>query len=97
MNGAKQYFVYIMTNKSNRVLYTGLTNSLIRRVHEHKNKNLDGFTKKYKVCKLVYFECFDNPENAIKREKQLKGGSRKKKIELIEQSNSEWEDLSEKL
>jgi len=95
MYQARQYFVYIMTNKNNRVLYTGVTNDLNRRVCEHRNKVMDGFTKKYNVCKLVYFECFDDPDNAIRREKQIKGGSRKKKEELIDQFNREWEDLTE--
>ena len=90
-----QYFIYIMTNIGNRVLYTGVTNNLIRRVREHKQKLNDGFTKRYNVTKLVYYEMFDNPHNAIKREKQIKAGSRKKKIELIEKINPEWKDLSD--
>ncbi|MCW8818393.1 MAG: GIY-YIG nuclease family protein, partial [Ignavibacteriaceae bacterium] len=75
----KDYFVYIMTNKS-KTLYTGVTNNLVRRVYEHKNKLIEGFTKKYNINKLVYFELFDNPDDAIKREKQIKGWLRKKKI-----------------
>ena len=70
----RQYYVYIMTNKYNTVLYTGVTNDLVRRVYEHKEKLVDGFTKKYNVDKLVYFECADDIKAAIAREKQIKGG-----------------------
>lgn len=97
MYESKSYFVYIMTNKNNRVLYTGVSNNFVRRVYEHKGKMIEGFTKKYNICKLVYFEFFDNPENAIRREKQIKGGSRIKKLKLINQFNHKWEDLSGKL
>ncbi len=76
----KQYYVYIMNNKSNNVLYTGMTNNLIRRVYEHKEKMIDGFTKKYNCTKLVYYEIFNDPYNAIAREKQIKAGSRNKKL-----------------
>jgi len=79
------------------VLYVGITNDLIRRVYEHKNKLVDGFTEKYNVDKLVYYELFNDPINAITREKQLKGYSRKKKVELITSFNPEWEDLYETL
>jgi len=89
----KQYYIYILTSNNQRVLYTGITNDLIRRVFEHKNKLHDGFTSKYNVNQLVYYEMFFDPISAIEREKQIKGGSRKKKINLIESSNSEWEDL----
>jgi putative endonuclease len=89
----KTYFIYILTNNSNKVLYTGMTNSLMRRVWEHKAKLISGFTKKYNVDKLVYFESFNNPSEAIKRENQIKAGSRKKKIELIHKFNPEWKDL----
>ncbi|MBI4976121.1 MAG: GIY-YIG nuclease family protein [Spirochaetes bacterium] len=82
-----------MTNKNNTVLYTGVTNDLVRRVYEHKEKVVDGFTKRYNVTKLVYFEPFDDIEYAIIREKQIKGGSRRKKIDLIENINKEWRDL----
>jgi len=92
----KDYFVYIMTNKS-KTLYTGMTNNLARRDFEHKKKLLEGFTKKYNINKLVYFEVFNNPDDAIRREKQIKGWLRKKKIELIESMNPEWKDLSEGL
>jgi putative endonuclease len=89
----KQYCVYIMTNKRNTVLYTGVTSNLARRVFEHKNKLIDGFTKRYNVNKLVYYEIFDDVNYAIAREKQIKGGSRKKKIDLIENVNKDWKDL----
>ena len=91
----REYYIYIMTNKFNTVLYTGVTNDLRRRVHEHKSKLQDGFTKKYNVTKLVYFEAGDNIQTAIAREKQIKGGSRKKKIDLIISMNPDWRDLSE--
>ncbi len=90
----KYYFVYIMTNKHNTVLYTGVTNNLQRRVYEHKNKTLKGFTFKYNINKLVYFEHFEDINEAIRREKQLKGWLRKKKITLIENQNPEWKDLA---
>jgi len=93
----KYYYVYILSNKYNNVLYVGITNDLIRRVYEHKNKLIEGFTEKYNVDKLVYYELFNDPINAITREKQLKGYSRKKKVELINSFNPEWEDLYESL
>jgi len=76
----KQYYVYIMTNKLNTVLYTGVTNDLVRRVYEHKEKLIDGFTKRYKLTKLVYYEVFADIENAIQREKRIKGILRRKKF-----------------
>jgi putative endonuclease len=82
-----------MTNKWNNVLYTGITNNLLKRGCEHKEKFVDGFTKKYNVTKLVYYEIFDDIENAISREKQIKGSLRQKKIELIESINKGWQDL----
>ena len=94
---SKQYYVYIMTNKSNAVLYTGVTSNLIRRVYEHKMKLISGFTKTYNINKLVYIEVFHDPENAIRREKQIKGGSRQKKIDLINETNKKWIDLYDKL
>ena len=94
---SKQYYVYIMTNKRNTVLYTGVTSDLRRRVYEHTEKLADGFTKKYSVAKLVYYEIFQDAENAIVREKQVKAGSRQKKIDLINQMNKEWRDLYEQL
>jgi putative endonuclease len=90
----KQYYVYIMTNKGNRALYTGVTNDLQRRVYEHKNKLVKGFTKKYNVIKLVFYEVCNDIESAILREKQIKGWLRAKKIALIESMNPEWRDLS---
>jgi len=93
----KYYYVYILSNKYNNVLYVGITNDLITRVYEHKNKLVEGFTEKYNVDKLVYYELFNDPINAITREKQLKGYSRKKKVELINSFNPEWEDLYESL
>jgi len=93
----KNYFVYIMTNQHHTVLYTGVTSDLKRRVFEHKEMLAEGFTKRYNVTKLVYYEILNNPENAIKREKQIKGGSRKKKIDLIENKNKNWDDLYEKI
>lgn len=87
------YYVYILTNKNNTVLYTGVTNDLARRCHEHKNKLVKGFTEKYNVDKLVYFELFDFIDLAINREKQIKGYSRKKKEDLIISINSNWTDL----
>ncbi|MBE9230459.1 GIY-YIG nuclease family protein [Cuspidothrix issatschenkoi LEGE 03284] len=82
-----------MTNKNNTVLYTGVTNNIQRRVYEHKEKLVEGFTKKYNVVKLVYYEIFNNPENVIAREKQIKAGSRQKKIDLVNSINSEWKDF----
>ena len=89
------YYVYILTNYSNKVLYTGVTNNLERRVYEHKNKLVKGFTEKYNVHKLVYFDSTTDVKVAIEREKQIKGCTRLKKIELIESMNPEWKDLSE--
>lgn len=86
-----------MTNYKNTVLYTGVTNNLIRRVLEHKNKLIEGFTSRYNCNKLVYFECGESALGAIAREKQIKAGSRVKKIKLIEGMNPEWKDLFEKL
>ena len=82
-----------MTNKSNTVLYTGITNGLKKRVYEHKNKIVEGFTKRYNIDKLVYYEVFEEPYNAITREKQIKSGSREKKVELINSFNKEWKEL----
>jgi putative endonuclease len=93
----RYYCVYIMTNKANTVLYTGVTNDLKRRAYEHKQKLVEGFTKKYNVDKLVYFEVYEEPRAAIEREKQLKAGSRRKKIELIDRDNPKWEDMYERI
>ena len=97
MVNSKQSYIYIMTNKGNTTLYTGVTNDLIRRVYEHKEKVVEGFTKKYNITKLVYYEVFDDIENAILREKKIKAGSRQNKIDLINGMNPQWEDLSGKL
>lgn len=91
----KEYCIYIMTNAHNTVLYTGVTNNLQRRVLEHKSGMGSTFTKKYNIVKLVYFECGDDINIAIAREKQIKAGSRKKKIDLIKSINPEWKDLFE--
>jgi|SRR5215216_3251212 len=93
--GNKQYCVYIMTNSRHTVLYTGVTNDLIRRVEEHKKGIGSEFTKKYNVNKLVFYECGDDINIAVAREKQIKAGSRKKKIDLINSINPDWKDLSE--
>ncbi|TRZ81317.1 GIY-YIG nuclease family protein [bacterium] len=85
-----------MTNKGNTVLYTGVTNNLERRVSEHKSKTIKGFTAKYNITKLVYYEEYNNITNAIMREKQIKAGSRKKKIDLINSINPECRDLAGK-
>ena len=89
----KQYYVYIMTNSS-RTLYTGVTDNLVRRIYEHKNKLIKGFTQKYNITRLVYYEITSDVQAAIQREKQIKGWLRKKKIALIEATNPKWEDLS---
>ncbi len=89
----KQGFVYILTNKNNTTLYIGVTSNLIKRIYEHKNKLVDGFTKKYNLNKLVYFESLDNITTAIEREKQLKNWHRNWKINLITEFNKEWKDL----
>ena len=89
-----QYHVYIMTNRSD-TLYTGVTNNLQRRVYEHKHGLVEGFTKKYKLTMLVYYEATDDVRSAIEREKQIKGWRRSKKIALIESVNPQWRDLSE--
>ncbi len=93
----KQSYVYLMMNKANTVIYAGVTNNLIKRVYEHREKLVDGFTKKYNVNKLVYFEIFDDVKNAILREKQIKAGSRIKKLNLITKNNPEFRDLYEEL
>ena len=88
----KESYVYLLANKHNNVLYTGVTNDLVRRVYEHKNKLVVGFTQKYNVNRLVYFEVCSGIVVAIEREKQIKGWSRKKKQDLINTLNPEWED-----
>ncbi|TAK03610.1 GIY-YIG nuclease family protein [Patescibacteria group bacterium] len=90
----RQYAVYILTNVTNHVLYTGVTNNLARRVYEHHQKFVKGFTAKYNVTKLVYFEAFSGAYEAITREKQIKGWVRRKKIALIDSVNPIWADVS---
>ncbi len=92
---SKDYYVYIVTNKYNKVLYTGVTNNLSRRIYEHKSKKIEGFTKRYNLTKLVYFENTNDVSCAILREKEIKGWLRKKKLKLIEEMNPKWEDLTE--
>jgi putative endonuclease len=92
-----KYYVYIATNQHNNVLYAGITNNLVRRIYEHREKLVEGFTKKYNVTKLVYYEEFTDPLIAIEREKQLKAGSRKKKLDLIIKKNPMYEDLYYKI
>jgi putative endonuclease len=93
----KQYYVYIMTNKWNTVLYTGVTNDLKKRVYEHKAKLVEGFTDRYNVDKLVFYDLSRDLESAILREKQIKGGSRSKKIALVSSMNPGWKDLYDDL
>ncbi len=94
MQAQNQYHVYIMTNKSG-TLYTGIANNIRKRVYEHKNKLILGFTKKYNISCLIYFETFGDVYSAIAREKTIKGWLRKKKIELIRETNPDWKDLAE--
>ena len=89
-----QYYVYILTNKLNTVLYVGVTNDLVSRVYQHKQKLFKGFSATYNCNKLVYYEEFQWIQDAIAREKQLKAGSRQKKIDLIIENNPTWDDLS---
>lgn len=91
------HYVYIMTNKPHGVLYVGVTNNLVRRVWEHKEGVIDGFTKRYKVTLLVFYELFETPGEAIQREKSLKRYSREWKINLIQERNGDWKDLYEEL
>jgi putative endonuclease len=93
----KQYYVYIMTNRHNAVLYTGVTSKLKERVYQHKEKLAEGFTKRYNICRLVYFEVVDDPETAITREKKIKAGSRQRKIDLVNSMNPGWADLYDKI
>ena len=89
------YYVYMLTNWNNKVLYTGITNNLERRIYEHKNKLVKGFTAKYNVNKLVYYDYTSDVFSAIAREKEIKGWTRQKKNDLIQSMNPEWIDLSE--
>lgn len=90
---SKNYYVYIITNKNNTVLYTGVTNNLIRRAYEHREHLIKGFTEKYNVGKLVYYEMYNDVNQAITREKQIKAGSRQKKLDLVNSFNKDWADL----
>ena len=90
----KQFYVYIMASKSG-ILYTGVTNDIERRVYEHRHKLVKGFTAKYNITRLVFYEDVEGPENAFRREKEIKGWLRSKKIALIESMNPTWKDLSE--
>ena len=92
-----EYYVYILTNKINSVLYVGVTNNLLRRIEEHKNEIVEGFSKKYKTKKLVYYEKTNDIYEAINREKQLKGWKRDKKNNLINSQNPQWNDLWEEI
>jgi len=92
--GYKQYYVYMMTNEWRTVLYTGVTNSLQHRVWQHRNKAVEGFTKKYNCSLLVYIEIYDEIDQAIAREKQIKGWSRAKKNALVNATNPQWNDLA---
>ncbi|MEM6781138.1 MAG: GIY-YIG nuclease family protein [Pseudomonadota bacterium] len=93
----KQPAIYIVTNKQNGTLYTGVTSNLSKRIYEHKNNLVEGFTSKYKCHRLVYFEIHETMESAIEREKQIKAGSRKKKLALIENQNPNWNDLYDRI
>jgi putative endonuclease len=93
----KSYVVYMLTNRNNTVIYTGITNDIVRRLEEHRQKEVPSFTARYNVGKLVYYELFPTSYDAIQREKQIKAGSRAKKVGLIESLNPGWEDLADKL
>jgi len=93
----KKYYVYILSNKKNGTLYVGVTSDLIKRIYQHKDGSIEGFTKKYDLKRLVYFEEGCNVNEAIKREKQLKKWNRQWKINLIEKENPEWDDLFENI
>ena len=95
MKRYQEFYIYILTNKYNKVIYTGVTNNLVRRMFEHRNRLVDGFSSKYNLTKLVYYESTEDVETAIKREKQLKNWHRDWKINLINRLNPEWRDLSE--
>ena len=97
MKSDNQYYVYFLANRTNVALYIGVTSNIKRRVFEHKNKLVKGFTKKYDIDKLVYYEIFSDPENAILREKRLKGSSRARKNKLVESLNPEWLDLYDQI
>ena len=89
----RSFYVYILASRIGGTLYIGVTNDLIRRISQHKSKEIESFTEKYDVARLVYFEQFDDPENAIRREKRLKKWNRAWKVRLIEENNPNWDDL----
>jgi len=93
----KKYYVYILASKRNGTMYIGITSDLIKRIWQHKQKRAEGFTKKYNVSTLVYFEEYSDPKEAIKREKNIKAWQRKWKLGLIEENNPNWEDLYNKI
>lgn len=97
MKSGKHYYVYFIANKTNVALYIGVTSNLEKRVFENKNKLAKGFTEKYDINKLVYYEIYDDPENAILREKRLKGSSRSRKNKLVESLNPLWQDLYDQI
>ena len=97
MNKNNSAYIYILTNYTNTTLYIGVTSNLAKRIYEHKNKLVDGFSKRYNLTKLVYFEQIDSIVSAIEREKYLKGKKREFKIKLINYFNKDWVDLSETL
>ena len=97
MNDRPYPAIYIMTNKPHGTIYTGVTSNLIKRIYQHKQKFIDGFASQYGCTRLVYFEQFDSINDAIAREKQIKAGSRKRKIALIQSLNPKWEDLYKQL
>jgi len=94
MSQEKNFFVYMMTNWTGKILYTGMTSNLQRRYFEHLTKTHKGFTQKYNIDRLVYFEMFSDPQNAITSEKEIKKWRREKKNKLVETKNPEWEDLA---
>ena len=93
----KQYYVYILASKKNGTLYIGVTSDLVKRIYEHKQNLIDGFTKEHNIHDLVYYETHNEVEEAILREKQMKKWNRKWKIRLIEEKNSEWKDLYDEI
>jgi putative endonuclease len=93
----KRFYVYILSNKRNGTLYTGVTSDLVKRIYEHKNNLVDGFTKKYSIHRLIWYEPHETAETAIIRERQIKKWKRQWKLELIERHNPQWDDLSETL
>jgi putative endonuclease len=94
---ARQFYVYMMANQKNTLIYTGVTNDLKRRTFEHREGLCEGFTKRYRVYKLIYYEIAENPYAAISREKQIKGGSRADKLKLIDGFNPDWRDLYDEI